>query len=72
MRDDTVEVCRQLAKQCSDASAVEVLVKLVFDVFFGSDGKLTVNTQKVSVLQVCVCVDMVRSNNCFSCFCLNK
>ncbi|XP_037791429.1 eIF-2-alpha kinase activator GCN1-like [Penaeus monodon] len=51
VRDDTVEVCRQLSKQCSDASAVEVLVKLVFDVFFGSDGKLTVNTQKVSVLQ---------------------
>ncbi|ROT65240.1 Translational activator GCN1 [Penaeus vannamei] len=51
VRDDTVEVCRQLSKQCSDASAVEILVKLVFDVFFGSDGKLTVNTQKVSVLQ---------------------
>lgn len=58
MRDDTVEVCRQLSKQCSDASAVEVLVKLVFDVFFGSDGKLTVNTQKVSVLQVCLLYEL--------------
>ncbi|KAK8718694.1 hypothetical protein OTU49_014541, partial [Cherax quadricarinatus] len=51
VRDDTVEVCRQLAKQCSDAVAVEAFVKLLFDIFFGSDGKLTVTTQKVSVLQ---------------------
>ncbi|XP_071537961.1 stalled ribosome sensor GCN1 [Panulirus ornatus] len=51
IRDDTVEVCRQLAKQCSDASAVEAFVKLLFDIFFGSDGKLTVTTHKVSVLQ---------------------
>ncbi|KAG7170707.1 eIF-2-alpha kinase activator GCN1-like 1 [Homarus americanus] len=51
VRDDTVEVCRQLAKQCSDVSAVEGFVKLLFDVFFGSDGKLTVATHKVSVLQ---------------------
>ncbi|KAK7073636.1 eIF-2-alpha kinase activator GCN1 [Halocaridina rubra] len=51
IRDDTVEVCRQLAKQCSDASAIDTFVKLLFDVFFGSDGKLTVTTHKMSVLQ---------------------
>lgn len=52
MRDDTVEVCRQLARQCSDASAIEAFINLLFDVFFGSDGKLTATTHKISVLQV--------------------
>ncbi|XP_068244259.1 stalled ribosome sensor GCN1 [Palaemon carinicauda] len=51
VRDDTVEVCRQLAKQCSEASAIDTFIKLLFDVFFGSDGKLTVTTHKMSVLQ---------------------
>ncbi|KAK3887663.1 hypothetical protein Pcinc_008247 [Petrolisthes cinctipes] len=51
VRDDTVEVCRQLARQCSDSSAVEGLVKFLFDIFFGSDGKLTLTSQKISVLQ---------------------
>lgn len=52
VRCDTVEVCRQLARQCSDASAVEEFVKFLFDIFFGSDGKLTITSQKISVLQV--------------------
>ena len=52
MRDDTVEVCRQLARQCSDATAIEKFIGLLFDVFFGSDGKLTATTHKISVLQV--------------------
>lgn len=51
VREDTVEVCRQLARQCSDAVAIEKFIGLLFDVFFGSDGKLTATTHKISVLQ---------------------
>ncbi|KAG0719257.1 eIF-2-alpha kinase activator GCN1 [Chionoecetes opilio] len=51
VREDTVEVCRQLARQCSDAAPIEKFIALLFDVFFGSDGKLTATTHKISVLQ---------------------
>ncbi len=38
-----------LASQCSDSSAIEALVKTVFDVLNGSEGKLTVNSHKMSL-----------------------
>ena len=40
-----------LAKQCSDPSAIETLMNIVFSIANGSEGKLTVNAQKISVLQ---------------------
>lgn len=51
VRDDSVALCGELARQCSDSSAVTTLIKLLFDVYGGSDGKLTVTSWKVSVLQ---------------------
>ncbi|KAF2363096.1 HEAT repeat [Trinorchestia longiramus] len=51
VRSDAVVVCGALAGQCSDADAVKLFVNALFDVYFGSDGKLTVTTHKVSVLQ---------------------
>ncbi|XP_047737876.1 eIF-2-alpha kinase activator GCN1 isoform X2 [Hyalella azteca] len=51
VRSDTVTVCGALTRQCCDADAVKVFVGTLFDVYFGSDGKLTVTTHKVSVLQ---------------------
>ena len=68
VRDDTVEVCRQLAKQCSEASAIDAFIKQLFDVFFGSDGKLTVTTHKMSVLQVNYLLRSIARREClFSC-----
>ena len=54
MREDAIQVCCQLAKQCSDSATVEGFIKLLFDIYFGSDGKLTVAAHKISVLQVCI------------------
>jgi hypothetical protein len=51
-REESVSACRSLALQCSDASALEGLLQHLFDVFHGSEGKLTVATHKMSVLQV--------------------
>ncbi|XP_011149210.1 eIF-2-alpha kinase activator GCN1 [Harpegnathos saltator] len=51
VRDNAVGACRKLALQCSDTTALESLLSSVFAVFHGSEGKLTVATHKISVLQ---------------------
>lgn len=51
VRDEAVAACRKLALQCSDTTALETLLSSVFAVFHGSEGKLTVVTHKISVLQ---------------------
>ncbi|XP_013411317.1 eIF-2-alpha kinase activator GCN1 [Lingula anatina] len=49
-RAEAVEACKHLAKQCSDPGAVENVVKYLFAVFNGSEGKLTVAAQRISML----------------------
>lgn len=51
VRDEAADACRKLSLQCSDVSAVEGLLSSVFAVFNGSEGKLTVASHKISVLQ---------------------
>lgn len=51
-REEAADACKRLAQQISDSGAVEALLRKTFDVFHGSDGKLTVVTHKISVLQV--------------------
>lgn len=51
-RDESADACKRLAQQITDSGAIEALLKKIFDVFHGSDGKLTVVTHKISVLQV--------------------
>nr|XP_012138451.1 PREDICTED: translational activator GCN1 isoform X2 [Megachile rotundata] len=51
VREEAVGACRRLALQCSDTTALENLLSSVFAVFHGSEGKLTVTTHKISVLQ---------------------
>lgn len=50
-RSEAVEGVRNLAMQCSDPGAVEKLVKHFFAVLNGSEGKLSIVDQKISVLQ---------------------
>lgn len=50
-RVESADACRRLAQQCSDAAAIEHLLNQIFAVFHGSEGKLTVAEQKISVLQ---------------------
>lgn len=50
-RSESISAYHYLSKQCSDPAAIEILLKQVFDIFNGSDGKLTVVDHKYSVLQ---------------------
>lgn len=51
IRDHSAFATESLAKQCSEASAVRGLLNLYFGVLQGSDGKLTVTSHKISMLQ---------------------
>ncbi|XP_064235799.1 stalled ribosome sensor GCN1 [Aotus nancymaae] len=50
LMDEAVLALRNLARQCSDSSAMEALTKHLFAILGGSEGKLTVVAQKMSVL----------------------
>ncbi|XP_019583398.2 stalled ribosome sensor GCN1 [Rhinolophus sinicus] len=50
LMDEAVLALRNLAHQCSDSSAMEALTRHLFAVLGGSEGKLTVVAQKISVL----------------------
>ncbi|KAE8739724.1 hypothetical protein FOCC_FOCC014768 [Frankliniella occidentalis] len=50
-RLESADACKRLAQQCSDGSAIEQLLNQIFAVFHGSEGKITVAEQKISVLQ---------------------
>ncbi|KAL1132575.1 hypothetical protein AAG570_010527, partial [Ranatra chinensis] len=50
-REAAVEACRSLASQCSDSGPVEALLEHLFHIFNGSQGKITVSTHKISILQ---------------------
>lgn len=51
-RDEAAESLCLLTKKCSDPKALKDLLHHLFGVFHGSEGKLTVSTHKMSVLQV--------------------
>ncbi|KAL0272371.1 UNVERIFIED_CONTAM: hypothetical protein PYX00_005366 [Menopon gallinae] len=50
-RDLAAEACRQLARQCTDSTSLQNLLNHLFEVYNGSEGKLTVTAQKISMLQ---------------------
>ncbi|XP_077995202.1 stalled ribosome sensor GCN1-like [Glandiceps talaboti] len=49
-REESAEAFQNIANQCSDPGALEELVKHLFAVLNGSEGKLTVITQRTGVL----------------------
>ncbi|CAH1802155.1 unnamed protein product [Owenia fusiformis] len=50
IRDDAVVAIEKLGKQCSDSDAVSKLVKHIIAIYNGSEGKLVVVAEKISVL----------------------
>ncbi|XP_034873016.1 eIF-2-alpha kinase activator GCN1 isoform X1 [Mirounga leonina] len=50
LMDEAVLALRNLARQCSDSSAMEALTRHLFAILGGSEGKLTIVAQKISVL----------------------
>lgn len=53
-RTEAVESLREIAIKCSDTKAIEALVKQVFAVLNGCDGKITVAEFRINILQVSV------------------
>ena len=51
LRDEAVAAVASLSKHCSDPEAVKSLLAMIFGVLGGSEGKLSVNTQKISLLE---------------------
>ncbi|TNN77641.1 eIF-2-alpha kinase activator GCN1 [Liparis tanakae] len=50
LMEEAIQAMRNLAQQCSDPSAVQDIVTHLFQILGGSEGKLTVVAQKISVL----------------------
>ncbi|XP_035021502.1 eIF-2-alpha kinase activator GCN1 [Hippoglossus stenolepis] len=50
LMEEAVQAMHNLAKQCSDPTAVQEIVTHLFKILGGSEGKLTVVAQKMSVL----------------------
>lgn len=53
-RDEAADGLLKLANKCSDVNSLESLLKHLFNVFHGSEGKLSLASQKISVLQVTI------------------
>ena len=53
-RDEAADGLLKLANKCSDVGSLEALLLHLFNVFNGSEGKLSLTSQKISVLQVFV------------------
>lgn len=51
IREEAVSAVASLAKQCSDPEAIKSLLSIIFGVLGGSEGKLSVNTHKISLIQ---------------------
>ncbi|XP_050533442.1 eIF-2-alpha kinase activator GCN1 isoform X2 [Daktulosphaira vitifoliae] len=50
-RIESADICKELALKCSDASVVLNIVKDFFNIYNGSQGKLSTSEQKINVLQ---------------------
>lgn len=53
-REEAADGCKKLANKINNPNAIESLLKYLFGVLNGSEGKLTVIDHKISVLQVCL------------------
>lgn len=51
-RVESADLCKQLAYKCSDVNVVSDLLNLFFNIFNGSEGKLSTSEQKINILQV--------------------
>ncbi|XP_067121067.1 stalled ribosome sensor GCN1 [Centruroides vittatus] len=49
-REEAIIACKNLAQQCSSSSPLEELLKHLFGILNGSEGKLTVTTQRIGIL----------------------
>lgn len=69
-RDEGADGLLKLANKCADVGSMEVLLKHLFNVFNGSEGKLSLASQKISVLQVRLAI-FSSGTACLVLFCFN-
>ena len=55
-RDSAIKCMTSLALKSSDSEAIEVLLKSIFSVLNGSEGKLSVADHKISLLTAAACL----------------
>lgn len=53
-RIESADLCKQLALKCSDATVVSNILNLLFNIYHGSEGKLSTSEQKINILQVII------------------
>lgn len=51
-RNESADLCKQLALKCGDATAVSSIINFLFNIYHGSEGKLSTSEQKINILQV--------------------
>lgn len=51
-RNEAADLCKQLALKCGDATAVTNILNFLFNIYHGSEGKLSTSEQKINILQV--------------------
>lgn len=51
-RIESADLCKQLAIKCTDVTVVSNILNLFFNIYHGSEGKLSTSEQKINILQV--------------------
>lgn len=51
-RNESADLCKQLALKCSDPTVVSNILNIFFNIYHGSEGKLSTSEQKINILQV--------------------
>lgn len=51
-RIESADLCKQLALKCSDSTVVSNILNILFNIYHGSEGKLSTSEQKMNILQV--------------------
>lgn len=51
-RIESADLCKQLAFKCGDAAVVSSILNILFNIYHGSEGKLSTSEQKINILKV--------------------
>jgi len=53
-RIESADLCKQLALKCSDSTVISNILNFLFNIYHGSEGKLSTSEQKINILQVII------------------
>lgn len=58
-RIESADLCKQLALKCSDSSVISNILNFLFNIYHGSEGKLSTSEQKINILQVILKLELL-------------